>query len=182
MCCPYKERIVIISRVLGYFAAMVNQAYGSGAFQVLLQAVPCTALVCAATIALLLLLVRILAQNLGGQHRLMQEDSPRLHPAADHFPHHRPTRELDPYWNHDWKSPPFARHGAARALDFMNSSSASSSPDASSGLDSFNSSPRMHYKSNLTETLSIEVVNLQIFDLLFCQELIIFLKGGFQGT
>ena len=159
----------------GYFAAM---AYGSGAFQVLLQAVPCTALVCAATIALLLILVRILAQNLGGQHRLMQEDSPRLHPVADHFPRHRPTREFDPYWNHDWMSPPFAKHGPARALDFMNSSSASSSLDASSGLDSFNSSPRMHYKSNLTETLSIEVVNLQIFDLLFCtsQKLIIFLR------
>ena len=133
------------------FAAMVNQSYGSGAFQLLLQAVPCTALVCAATIALLLLLVRILAQSLGSQHRRMQEDVPRLHPG--HFSYLQ-TREFDPYWN-DWMAPTFAKPGPARALDFMNGSP-SNSLDAS-GFDSFKSSPRMHYKSSLTETLSIEV-------------------------
>ena len=132
------------------FAAMVNQTYGAGAF-LLLQAVPCTAFVCAATIALLLLLVRILAQSLGNQHRRMQEDTPRLHPG--HFPQLH-TREFDPYWN-DRMAPTFAKPGPARALDFMNSSP-SNSLDAS-GLDFFNNSPRMHYKSSLTETLSIEV-------------------------
>ena len=77
-------------------AVMVNQTYGSGAFQVLLQAVPATALVCAATIALLLLLVRILAQSLASsQHRQMQDTPVRLlHPG--HFPHFQP-REYDPY-------------------------------------------------------------------------------------
>ena len=130
------------------FAAMLNQTYGSGAFQLLLQAVPCTALVCAATIALLLLLVRILAQSLGSQHRQMQE-TPRLHPAV-HFSHLQ-TREFDPYW----MAPTFANPGPARALDFMNSSPSGSL--GASGFDSFNSSPRMHYKSSLTETLSIEV-------------------------
>ena len=132
------------------FAAMVN---GSGAFQLLLQAVPCTALVCAATIVLLLILGRILAQSLGSQHRRMQEDTPRLHPG--HFSHLQ-TREFDPYWD-DCVTPTFAKPGPARALDFMNNSP-SNSLDASV-LNSFNSSPRMHYKSSLAETLSIEVVN-----------------------
>jgi len=132
---------------------MVNQSYGSGAFQLLLQAVPCTALVCAATIALLLLLVRILAQSLGSQHRRMQEDVPRLHPG--HFSNLQ-TREFDLYWN-DWMAPTFAKPGPARALDFMNGSP-SNNLDAS-GFDSFKSSPRMHYKSSLTETLSIEVAS-----------------------
>jgi len=133
---------------------MVDQTYGSGAFQLLLQAVPCTALVCAATIALLLLLVRILAQSLGSQHnRRMQEEIPRLHP--DYFSHLQ-ARPFDPYLN-DWMAPAFAKPGAARALSFMNSSP-SNSLDAS-GFDSFNSSPRMHYKSSLTETLSIEVAS-----------------------
>jgi len=132
---------------------MVNQTYGSGAFQLLLQAVPCTALVCAATIALLLLLVRILAQSLGSQHRRMQEDTPRLHPG--HFSHLQ-TREFDPYWN-DCVTPTFAKPGPARALDFMNSSPSNSLN--ASGFDSFKTSPRMHYKSSLTETLSIEVAS-----------------------
>ena len=135
------------------FADMVN---GSGAFQLLLQAVLCTALVCAATIALLLLLVRILAQSLGSQHnRRMQEEIPRLHP--DYFSHLQ-ARPFDPYLI-DWMAPAFAKPGAARALDFLNNSP-SNSLDASV-LNSFNSSPRMHYKSSLTETLSIEVVNSQ---------------------
>ena len=139
------------------YAAMLNQTYGSGAFQLLLQAVPCTALVCAATIALLLLLVRILAQSLGSQHRQMQNSPPMLHPA--HFSHLQ-TREFDPYW---MTPPTFASPGPARALDFMNSSP-SSSLDAS-GFDTFNGSPKMHYKSDLRETLSIEVINPQTFDL-----------------
>jgi len=132
---------------------MVNQTYGSGAFQLLLQAVPVTALVCAATIALLLLFVRILAQSLASsQHRQMQEDTPsRLHPG--HFPHFQP-REYDPYW----MSPTFGSPGPARALDFMNSSSPSSSLDAS-GFGSFNSSPRMPCRNNLTETLCVEVAS-----------------------
>merc|ERR1719341_789555 len=83
----------------------------------------------------------------------MQEDVPRLHP--DHFSNLQ-TREFDPYWN-DWMSPTFTKPGPARALDFMNSSP-SNNLDAS-GFDSFKSSPRMHYKSNLTETLSIEVAS-----------------------
>ena len=136
---------------------MVNQAYGSGAFQQLLQAVPCTALVCAATIALLLILLRILAQSLGSQQRRMQEETPRLHPA--HFSHLQ-AREFDPYWN-DWMAPTFAKPGPARALDFSSSLNAS-------GFDSFQSSQTMHYnyKSSLTETLSIEVVNPQMCNLL----------------
>ena len=154
------------------YAAMLNQTYGSGAFQLLLQAVPCTALVCAATIALLLLLVRILAQSLGSQHRQMQNSPPMLHPA--HFSHLQ-TREFDPYW---MTPPTFASPGPARALDFMNSSPSSSL--GASGFDTFNSSPKMHYKSGLIETLSIEVINPQTFDLNLSEFFI--LTGGGQGT
>ena len=163
MCCPYKERnewqgILSFPECWYYLAVMGNQTYGSGAFQQLLQAVPVTALVCAATIALLLLFVRILAQSLASsQHRQMQEDTPsRLHPG--HFPHFQP-REYDPYW----MSPTFGSPGPARALDFMNSSSPSSSLDAS-GFGSFNSSPRMPCRNNLTETLCVEVINPQTFN------------------
>ena len=51
---------------------MVN--FGPGGFQWLVQAVPLTALVCAATIALILLLVGIVAQSLGSQPRRIQEN------------------------------------------------------------------------------------------------------------
>ena len=161
MCCPYKERnewqgILSFPECWYYLAVMGNQTYGSGAFQQLLQAVPVTALVCAATIALLLLFVRILAQSLGSQHRQKQEDTPsRLHPG--HFTHFQP-REYDPYW----MPPTFGSLGPARALDFLNSSP-SSSLDAS-GFGSFNSSPRMPCRNNLTETLCIEVINPQTFN------------------
>merc|ERR1719339_302472 len=83
----------------------------------------------------------------------MQEDVPRLHPG--HFSYLQ-TRGFDPYWN-DWMAPTFTKPGPARALDFMNSSP-SNNLDAS-GFDSFKSSQRMHYKSSLTETLSIEVAS-----------------------
>ena len=53
---------------------MVN--FGPGGFQWLVQAVPLTALVCAATIALILLLVRIVAQSLASQPRRIQESLP----------------------------------------------------------------------------------------------------------
>ena len=55
---------------------MVN--FGPGGSQWLVQAVPLplTALVCAATIALVLLLVRIVAQNLANQPRRIQENLP----------------------------------------------------------------------------------------------------------
>merc|ERR1719370_1097113 len=79
------------------------------------------------------------------------QETPRLHPAV-HFSHLQ-TREFDPYW----MAPTFANPGPARALDFMNSSPSGSL--GASGFDSFNSSPRMHYKSSLTETLSIEVAS-----------------------
>merc|ERR1719370_348431 len=79
------------------------------------------------------------------------QETPRLHPAA-HFSHLQ-TREFDPYW----MAPTFANPGPARALDFMNSSPSGSL--GASEFDSFNSSPRMHYKSSLTETLSIEVAS-----------------------
>ena len=131
---------------------MVNQTYGQGAFQQLLQAVPVTALVCAATIALLLLLVRILAQSLGSQQRQMQE-IPKMRPL--HFSHLQ-TREFDPYW----PAPAFGTPGPARALDFMGNSS-SSYMDASM-FDSFESYPRVNYKCNLAETLSIEVSNTSL--------------------
>ena len=53
---------------------MVN--FGPGGSQWLVQAVPLplTALVCAATIALILLLVGIVAQSLGSQPRRIQEN------------------------------------------------------------------------------------------------------------
>ena len=51
---------------------MVN--FGPGGFQWLVQAVPLTALVCAATIALIFLLVGIVAQSLGSQPRRIQEN------------------------------------------------------------------------------------------------------------
>merc|ERR1719370_314794 len=79
------------------------------------------------------------------------QETPRLHPAV-HFSHLQ-TREFDPYW----MAPTFANPGPARALDFMNSSPSGSL--GASEFDSFNSSPRMHYKSSLTETLSIEVAS-----------------------
>ena len=50
---------------------MVN--FGPGCFQWLVQAVPLTALVCAGTIALILLLVKINAQSLANQPRRIQE-------------------------------------------------------------------------------------------------------------
>ena len=53
---------------------MVN--FGPGGFQWLVQAVPPTALVCAATIALILLLVGIVAKNLASQPRRIQENLP----------------------------------------------------------------------------------------------------------
>ena len=51
---------------------MVN--FGPGGFQWLVQAVPLTALVCAATIALILLVVGIVAQSLGSQPRRIREN------------------------------------------------------------------------------------------------------------
>ena len=57
---------------------MVSQRFGPGDLQWLVQAVPMTALVCAATIALLLLLVRIVAQSLGSQHRRTRETPPNF--------------------------------------------------------------------------------------------------------
>ena len=63
---------------------MFSQRFGPGDLQWLVQAVPMTALVCAATIALLLLLVRIVAQSLGSQHRRTWETPPTsflVHPS-----------------------------------------------------------------------------------------------------
>ena len=130
---------------------MVNQTYGQGAFQQLLQAVPVTALVCAATIALLLLLLRILAQSLRSQQRLMQpQEIPSIHPLHHS---HLQTREFDPYL----PAPTFGTPGPARALDFMGTSS--SSYLGASVIDSFESYPRVNYNCNLAETLSIEVLS-----------------------
>ena len=98
---------------------MVSQRFGPGDLQWLVQAVPMTALVCAATIALLLLLVRIVAQSLGSQHRRTRETlstsflvNPRL-PSPFltrdyHYPHLTPAQLHTP--------------GPARALDFVGSS------------------------------------------------------------
>ena len=58
----------------GVLIEMIN--FGLGGFQWLVQAVPLTALVCAATIALILLLVRIVAQSLASQPRRIQESFP----------------------------------------------------------------------------------------------------------
>ena len=51
---------------------MVN--FGPGCFQWLVQAVPLTALVCAGTMALILLLVKINAQSIASQPRRIQEN------------------------------------------------------------------------------------------------------------
>ena len=98
---------------------MVSQRFGPGDLQWLVQAVPMTALVCAATIALLLLLVRIVAQSLGSQHRRTRETPPTsflVHPSL-------PSPFLTRDYHYPHPTPPlFHTPGPARALDFVGSS------------------------------------------------------------
>jgi len=115
-----------------------------------------TALVCAATIALLLLLVRIVAQSLGSQHRRTRETlstsflvNPRL-PSPFltrdyHYPHLTPAQLHTP--------------GPARALDFVGSSPTGYNEELPhlNMFTSFKNSLIGRHMESLTETLSLEV-------------------------
>ena len=137
---------------------MFSQRFGPGDLQWLIQAVPMTALVCAATIALLLLLVRIVAQSLGSQHRRTRETPPTsflVHPSLPspfltrdyHYPHLTPAQLHTP--------------GPARALDFVGSSPTGYNEELPhhNMFTSFKSSPIGRHMESLTETLSLEVAS-----------------------
>merc|ERR1719204_3102439 len=117
-----------------------------------------TALVCAATIALLLLLVRIVAQSLGSQHRRTRETlsasflvNPRL-PSPFltrdyHYPHLTPSQLHTP--------------GPAKALDFIGCSPTGYNEELPhhNMLTSFMRSSIGRHMDSLTETLSLEVAS-----------------------
>ena len=137
---------------------MVSQRFGPGDLQWLVQAVPMTALVCAATIALLLLLVRIVAQSLGSQHRRSRETPPTsflVNPSLPspfltrdyHYPHLTPAQLHTPL--------------PARALDFIGCSPTCYNEELPhhNMFTSFKSSPIGRHMESLTETLSLEVAS-----------------------
>ena len=134
---------------------MVSQRFGPGDLQWLVQAVPMTALVCAATIALLLLLVRIIAQSLGSQRRRTRETPPTsllVNPTPFltrdyHYPHLTPAQLHTP--------------GPARALDLIGCSPTGYNEELPhhNMFTSFKSSPIGRHMESLTETLSLEVAS-----------------------
>ena len=137
---------------------MVSQRFGPGDLQWLVQAVPMTALVCAATIALLLLLVRIVAQSLGGQHKRTRETHPTSFLVNPSLP--SPFLTRDYHYPHP-KSPLSHIPGPARSLDFVGSSPTGYNKELShhNMFTSFKSSPIGRHMESLTETLSLEVAS-----------------------
>jgi len=137
---------------------MIN--FGLGGFQWLVQAVPLTALVCAATIALILLLVRIVAQSLASQPRRIQESLPSSFMVHSTSPT-SPFLARDYDYSHP-TSPLFNTPVPARALDFTGSSPTNfynKELPRHKTYSSFESSPISRHMESLTETLSLEVAS-----------------------
>ena len=137
---------------------MVN--FGPGGFQWLGQAVPLTALVCAATIALILLLVRIVAQSLASQPRRIQESLPSSFMVHSSGPS-SPFLARDYDYPHP-TSPLFHTPVPVRALDFTGSSPTNFYNEElprHNTFSSFKSSPISRHMESLTETLSLEVAS-----------------------
>ena len=139
---------------------MVSQRFGPGDLQWLVQAVPLTALVCAATIALILLLVRIVAQSLASQPRRIQESLPSSFMVHSSGPS-SPFLARDYDYPHP-TSPLFHTPVPARALDFTGSSPTNfynKELPHHKTYSSFESSPIGRHMESLTETLSLEVAS-----------------------
>jgi len=118
-----------------------------------------TALVCAATIALLLLLFRIVAQSLGSQHhRRSRETPPTSFLVNPSLP--SPFLTRDYHYPHP-KSPLSHTPGPARSLDFVGSSPTGYNEELPhhNMFTSFKSSPIGRHMESLTETLSLEVAS-----------------------
>ena len=137
---------------------MFSQRFGPGDLQWLIQAVPMTSLVCAATIALLLLLVRIVAQSLEGQHRRTRETPSTSFSVNPSLPTPFPTRDY--HYPHPTPAQ-FHTPGPARALDFVGSSPTGYNEELlhHNMFTSFKSSPIGRHMESLTETLSLEVAS-----------------------
>ena len=137
---------------------MVN--FGPGGFQWLVQTVPLTALVCAATIALILLLVRIVAQSLASQPRRIKESLPSSFMVHSSGPT-SPFLARDYDYSHP-TSPLFNTPVPARALDFSGSSPTNfynKELPCPKMYSSFETSPISRHMESLTETLSLEVAS-----------------------